>query len=219
MFAEVPRNQSERGKSAVARETNRPYARPTQRADPWQPALDDLPGAADGAAGPPVSPRLGAQMPSPRYTIRLPQALADQVQARVEAGTPFAVLMRDALSAYLADTPPTGAPTGEGSADTLHRLQEQLSALVQRVAALEQVPTGRRQERTPLADRAPTGAPTASAPPAFDPTRHRLGRLCPRGHDWQGTGQSLRANNKAGYCLACNAEDARKRRAAHRQPG
>jgi hypothetical protein len=48
--------------------------------------------------------------PSPRYTVRLPQALDAQVQARVQAGTPFAVLIRDALSAYLADTPPT-APT------------------------------------------------------------------------------------------------------------
>jgi hypothetical protein len=162
-------------------------------------------------------------MPSPRYTIRLSHALAAQVQARVEAGTPFAVLMRAALSAYLADTPPTGAPTAErtgaDSADTLRTLQEHLAALAVRVAALEQGPTGRRQKRTPRADRAPTPCLTPPPPPAFDPTRHRLGRLCPRGHDWQGTGQSLRANNKAGYCLACQAEDARARRATHRPRG
>jgi len=159
-------------------------------------------------------------MPSPRYTLRLPHALAAQVQARVEAGTPFAVLMRDALAAYLADTTPTGSPTeeptGADSADTLRTLQEHLSALAMRVAALEQAPTGSRQERTPRDDRAPTGALAGADTTAFDPTRHRLGRLCPRGHDWQGTGQSLRANNKAGYCLACNAAAARTSRAAHR---
>ena len=31
------------------------------------------------------------------------------------------------------------------------------------------------------------------------------------------TGQSLRTNNVAGYCLRCNAEDVRTRRAARRQ--
>jgi len=39
--------------------------------------------------------------PSPRYTVRLPPALDALVQARVQAGTPFAVLIREALSAYL----------------------------------------------------------------------------------------------------------------------
>lgn len=61
---------------------------------------------------------------------------------------------------------------------------------------------------------APHAAP--QDPPAFDQARHRLGRLCPRGHDWQGTGQSLRVKNKAGYCLACNAADVRARRQARR---
>jgi hypothetical protein len=42
--------------------------------------------------------------PSPRYTVRLPHALDARVQARVRTGTPFAVLTREALSAYPADT-------------------------------------------------------------------------------------------------------------------
>jgi hypothetical protein len=42
--------------------------------------------------------------PSPRSTVRLSHALDALVQARVQAGTPFAVLIREALSAYLADT-------------------------------------------------------------------------------------------------------------------
>jgi hypothetical protein len=53
-------------------------------------------------------------MPSRRYTLRLPRALDAAVQAHLDAThIPFAALMRDALSAYLADTPLTpGAPTG-----------------------------------------------------------------------------------------------------------
>jgi hypothetical protein len=53
--------------------------------------------------------------------------------------------------------------------------------------------------------------------PSFDPVKYRLGKLCPRGHDYQGTGQSLRKNTKAGGCLACDAEQARERRQAKRQ--
>ena len=41
-------------------------------------------------------------MPSTRYTVRLPPALDAAVQEHIRAaGTPFAVLIRDALSAYL----------------------------------------------------------------------------------------------------------------------
>src|SRR5438309_3853847 len=112
--------------------------------------------------------------PSPRYTVRLPHALDALVQARVRAGTSFAVLIREALAAYLADIPPTATPT---HADTLRDLQEQLAALTTRVEILEQMPTCRRQPAdrdadryadTPAvrADNLPTGADT---PPAYDP--------------------------------------------------
>ena len=40
----------------------------------------------------------------PRYTIRLPLALAAQVEAHIAAGTPFPVLIREALS-YQPSTP------------------------------------------------------------------------------------------------------------------
>jgi hypothetical protein len=53
--------------------------------------------------------------------------------------------------------------------------------------------------------------------PVFDTSKYRLGKLCPRGHDYGGTGQSLlRLAN--GGCLACNREDARTGREAKRQP-
>jgi hypothetical protein len=43
-------------------------------------------------------------MPSPRYTVRLPEPLHTQVQVYLETTrTPFVALRREALSAYLAD--------------------------------------------------------------------------------------------------------------------
>lgn len=50
--------------------------------------------------------------------------------------------------------------------------------------------------------------------PTFDPTKHHLGKLCKRGHEWGNTGQSLK--NADNQCLECRAlakreKDARKR--------
>jgi len=52
--------------------------------------------------------------------------------------------------------------------------------------------------------------------PAFDTTKYGLGQLCPRGHDYHGTGQSLR-HLRRHVCLACDAEQARARRKAQRK--
>jgi len=99
--------------------------------------------------------------PAPRHTVRLPAALDTLVQARVRAGTPFAVLIREALLAYLADPPPTREPTAADSANTVRGLGEQLAILRIRVDALEQVLTRHRQS----ADRVLTPADTAGARP------------------------------------------------------
>jgi hypothetical protein len=49
-------------------------------------------------------------MPSQKFTLRLPPALAAAVQAHLTAtGMLFADLARTALSAYLTDTQPTSA--------------------------------------------------------------------------------------------------------------
>jgi Ribbon-helix-helix protein, copG family len=108
-------------------------------------------------------------MPSTRYTVRLPPALDAAVQEHIRtAGTPFAVLLRDALSAYLADTPPTGSPTPADSADTFREIQDELAALRARVEILElaltAVPTPRRQVADSTADTAPTAADTPAVP-------------------------------------------------------
>jgi hypothetical protein len=117
--------------------------------------------------------------PRTRYTVRLSPALDALVQERIRtSGTPFAVLIQEALSAYLAATPPTGtpppAPTAADSAATLRELQAQLAALTTRVETLEQAPP-------PL----PTKTPTARQPPtpADTPQGHARGgqrKLTPR---------------------------------------
>jgi hypothetical protein len=51
--------------------------------------------------------------------------------------------------------------------------------------------------------------------PAYDTSKHYLGKLCPRRHDYNGTGQSLlRKTNH--LCLACDRERAKERRQAKR---
>ena len=165
-------------------------------------------------------------MPSPRYTVRLPPALDARVQARIHTtGTPFAVLMREALTAYLADTPLTPAdrpltapPT---AADTVQALQERVEALAKRVEVLEQQPTLRRHPadsaaaRPPAdADTTPTGADTSAR--GYDPARFVLGRLCPKGHAYGTTGLTLRRRHNQS-CVTCATEQQRARRAAQRE--
>jgi hypothetical protein len=54
--------------------------------------------------------------------------------------------------------------------------------------------------------------------PAYDTSKHYLGKLCPRRHDYNGTGQSLlRKINH--LCLACDRERAKERRQAQRTQG
>jgi hypothetical protein len=52
--------------------------------------------------------------------------------------------------------------------------------------------------------------------PTYDTSKHYLGKLCPRRHDYNGTGQSLlRKTNH--LCLACDRERAKARRQAKQQ--
>ena len=51
--------------------------------------------------------------------------------------------------------------------------------------------------------------------PGYDTSKHYLGKLCPRRHDYHGTGQSLlRKTNH--LCLACDRERAKERRQGKR---
>jgi len=51
--------------------------------------------------------------------------------------------------------------------------------------------------------------------PAFDAAKHVLGKLCPRSHDYHGTGQSLLRRSDR-HCLACEREKPRKQKRAKR---
>lgn len=55
-------------------------------------------------------------------------------------------------------------------------------------------------------------APQPQPAGVLDESKHYLGPLCERGHDWQGTGQSRRSRRNK-MCMACEAEDAKARRA------
>jgi hypothetical protein len=121
---------------------------------------------------------------SPRFTVRLPEPLAAVVQEHIRTtGTPFAILVREALSAYCADTAPTGTPTGADTADTVRMLQVQLAAVTIRLEEIESTLARVRQRAdTPAdttstaADRPPTPADTPSASPAVAFSARHQGR-------------------------------------------
>src|SRR6266516_7917278 len=74
-------------------------------------------------------------------------------------------------------------------------------------------PTAVHKETAQVSDVGGTSGQTAgqTAIPPFDASKRYLGALCPRGHAWPGTEQSLR-NRKGSYCLACNKETPRVKR-------
>jgi hypothetical protein len=46
----------------------------------------------------------------------------------------------------------------------------------------------------------------------FNPKKHVLGVLCLRGHDWNGTGNSIRYLNRPDCCVACGRERSKRQR-------
>ena len=63
----------------------------------------------------------------------------------------------------------------------------------------------------------PAEEDTRGSVPPYDPAKRVLGKLCPRNHDYHGTGQSLRKKSRSRSCCACDAEQKRERRQATRQ--
>ena len=54
---------------------------------------------------------------------------------------------------------------------------------------------------------------TQSATPAYDTSTYVLGKLCPRGHEYHGTGKTLLRLPKR-HCLPCENEKRREKRQA-----
>ena len=112
------------------------------------------------------------------------------------------------LTAFLNNTPfGPSAPLGE----TVEELSHNSNTVLQSV----DVP----QDQTPISatdQQAGEGEDTGA--PAYDTSKYALGKLCPRGHDYHGTGHSLR-HRRRHVCLDCDAEQARKRRKARAAGG
>jgi hypothetical protein len=85
-------------------------------------------------------------------------------------------------------------------------------SVMERLAALE---AALASLQTPAAPVQPEPA-VKTAAGTFDPDRHYLGPLCERGHEWQDTGQSRYARGNR-RCMACEAEDAKARRARQKE--
>ena len=132
-----------------------------------------------------------------------------------------ALITCDAARAGEPDTA-AGAPPAmllTETAEIRRIIQEELRALLR-----ERPPPPYGHAAPPVQEMAP--APLAAAPvpwpvpasvpdrpgiPPFDPTKHRLGKLCKQGHAWGTSGRSLKPIAQGG-CLVCAAKRARKRR-------
>ena len=140
---------------------------------------------------------------------RVPPGLIARINAHAEL---YSQRVRDvvaeALLAYLDGT--QVAPLETPAAQVVRQAQQRLSEVVKLLGSIQ----------TPR--RAPAGPPAASVTPqpdgtpAYDTEKFYLGKLCPGGHDWHGTGQTKRriTNNR---CDECENEGKKARCRAKRQ--
>ena len=130
---------------------------------------------------------------------RIPQDLADQVKqdASQHWGT-VSELIRDGLEMRLesGDVPgPLTGHHGEAGEEVLHEV-------------LPHHAPGHAPEQGGMTEVFPHSV-------TFDPAKFYLGKLCPKGHDYQGTGMSLlRCHNQR--CRECENQAKRAKRAARR---
>jgi len=170
-------------------------------------------------------------MPSgSRLTVRLSPALEEHLSARVRQGERVSDIVREALEAYLGlcqTERPTERPTPDThTSDILSDMSARLSALASDMADIQQrlgqIEVQMAARAAPRPRPTPRPTPVSDTPPqeppqgTFDPTKYVLGKLCPRGHAWGNTGQSLlRRTNR--HCCACDREKFHERGKAQRQ--
>jgi hypothetical protein len=156
---------------------------------------------------------------------RVPLDLYDAVRQHAEQhGFTISHVVRDSLARFLgrplSPTPPPDAM--EVSAAVRQAIERYVDQAVQDAvdSALQPIrqrpPTGRRP-RQPIPP-APGQAPPPPSDVSYDPTRFYLAPLCKRGHDWQGTGQSLLRRQNSN-CVQCQRELRRARAARPRRRG
>ena len=157
---------------------------------------------------------------------RVPQELADRVKRYAAAHRqPIAVVLRDALL-LLMDEYPSSADRSAPHRIAAHeflsdRYDSSLDTLLGETdsAAFEALLSDTNAEVVDALLEGGNRRPdmvSDTRVPAFDTTKYGLGKLCPRGHDYHGTGQSLR-HRRRHVCLAFSAEQARARRKAQRK--
>ena len=157
---------------------------------------------------------------------RVPQELADRVKRYAAAHRqPLSVVMRDALL-LLMDEYPSSADLSAPHRIAAHeflsdRYDSSLDTLLGETdsAEFEALLSDTNEEVVDAilegVNRRPDMVSDTHVP-AFDTTKYGLGQLCPRGHNYHGTGQSLR-HLRRHVCLACDAEAARERRRSKSQ--
>jgi len=181
-------------------------------------------------AGRPPTYQSDAEKPV-SVSVRIPRALYDQVQHQArQRRITLTTAVLDGLERWLQHP---ADPRETLSYDNSNTVMQQLQDQEQRIAALE-VALAKRSIATPAVSRNNGPKPqddmphytsntaiqeSAVAKPAptsgGDTPKTRVGRLCPRGHDYNGTGMSLRRATRAGDCVECGKEAKRaKRRAA-----
>ena len=157
---------------------------------------------------------------------RVPPELADRVKRYAAAHRqPIAVVMRDALLLLMDEYPSSAdlsAPYRIAAHEFLSdRYDSSLDTLLGETdsAEFEALLSDTNEEVVDAILEGVNRRPDIVSDthvPAFDTTKYVLGKLCPCGHDYHGTGQSLR-HRRRHVCLACDAEQARARRKAQRK--
>ena len=110
---------------------------------------------------------------------------------------------------------------GERQPPILSDTKEMMSDRNQETAKSRTVARGRAHPRKASDTKAVLPAPSGPAilsdtnVLAFDTSKYSLGKLCPRGHDYHGTGQTLRRLPRH-ICLQCDKEQTSERRQAKR---
>ena len=133
---------------------------------------------------------------------RVPQELADRVKRYAAAHRqPIAVVMRDALL-LLMDEYPSSADLSAPHRIAAHeflsdRYDSSLDTLLGETdsAEFEALLSDTNEEVVDTILEGVNRRPdivSETNMPAFDTTKYGLGKLCPRGHDYHGTGESLR---------------------------
>ena len=169
----------------------------------------------------------------PRLTIRLSDDLLAVLTARVGQDTSVSDMVREALEAYLGVEPsqrPTSRQTfrrtrrqttfpSSDSAPSVEEIVPQLAVILaefqQRLTQIEaRVDALSDTHRSPVRQRRRTPQPLPQGRD-LDPQHWVLGKLCPRGHEYEHTGQTL-WRLPGHHCRQCENELARERRQRRR---